>query len=115
MQLSPRERAGPYMIPAGFAHLMRRDYAAAIPVLASLVREFPNFTEPYRQLAAAYALDGQLARARATIDRLREMTSAILPPHVATIRRAEDRELYLSGLRLAMGEGEGPRRLRQLG
>jgi adenylate cyclase len=115
MQLSPRERAGPYLIPVGFAHLMKRDYAAAIPVLASLVREFPNFTESYRQLAAAYALDGQLGRARATIDRLREMTSAVLPPHAATIRRAEDRELYLSGLRLAMGEGEGPRRLRQLG
>ncbi len=54
------------LILAAFAHLMKRDYAAAIPVLASLVREFPNFTESYRQLAAAYALDGQLARARAT-------------------------------------------------
>lgn len=113
MQLSPRERAGPYLIPVGFAHLMKRDFKAAIPVLASLVQQHPNFTESYRQLAAAYAHDGQIGRARATIDRLRAMTSAILPPHIATIRRPEDRELYLSGLSLAMGQTATLSRLRR--
>lgn len=112
MQLSPRERHGPYLIPAGYAHLIKRDFAAAIPVLSSLVQSYPNFTESYRQLAAAYAHTGQLDRARATIDRLRTMTPALLPPHIATIRRAQDRELYLSGVRMAMGEMEAPGRLR---
>ncbi|HEX3882845.1 MAG TPA: winged helix-turn-helix domain-containing protein [Stellaceae bacterium] len=106
LRLSPRERSGPFLIALGYAHFIKRDFAAAIADLTALIHEYPNFIEGYRQLAACYAHHGQLAQARATIERLRSMTSAILPPHVATVRRAEDRELYLSGLRLAMGESE---------
>jgi Flp pilus assembly protein TadD len=69
---NPRRRGGPYLIPSGFSYLMKRDFPAAITALTSLVREFPNFTESYRQLAAAYALDGQFDRARATINRLQQ-------------------------------------------
>jgi hypothetical protein len=32
------------------------------------------------------------------------ITSEVLPPYLDTIRRPEDRELYLSGLKLAMAE-----------
>ena len=46
---------------------------------------------------------GRLEDAREIIAKLRAITPEIIPMHI-TVRRTEDRELYLSGLRLAMGE-----------
>ena len=70
----------------------------------SLAQEYPGFTEAHRCLAASYSHLGRLDEARATLDRLRMITSEVLPPYLDTIRRPEDRELYLSGLKLAMAE-----------
>jgi adenylate cyclase len=46
---------------------------------------------------------GQLDEARVTVARLRAITPLVVPS-VAHFRNPEDRELLLSGLRLAMGE-----------
>jgi adenylate cyclase len=46
---------------------------------------------------------GRLEEARALVARLRAITPKIVPTEMP-YRRPEDRELYLSGLRLAMGE-----------
>ena len=45
---------------------------------------------------------GRLDEARAIIARLRAITPQVVPN--AALRNPEDRELFLSGLRLAMGE-----------
>jgi hypothetical protein len=48
---------------------------------------------------------GLMDPARETLDRLRAVTSAVMPA-VLPWRSPEHRELLLSGLRLAMGEAE---------
>ena len=47
---------------------------------------------------------GRLDEARATVSRLRALTPQIVPSELPW-RNPEDRELLLSGLRLAAGEG----------
>ena len=46
---------------------------------------------------------GRLDEARQVIERLRAITSVLVPP-ATHWRNAEQRKLYLSGLRLAIGE-----------
>ena len=64
----------------------------------------PVFPTPYRFLAACYAHLGLLDEACATIARLRAFTSAVIPNYPLPFRDPQHRELYFSGLRLAMGE-----------
>ena len=54
-------------------------------------------------LAACYAHMDRLDEARDTIERLRVITSAVIP-NVHYLRNADHRELLLCGLRLALGE-----------
>ena len=65
----------------------------------------PSFIAAYRFLTACYAHMGRLREAGEVIDRLRAMTPVVVPSNVP-YRNPEHRELYLSGLRLAAGEGE---------
>jgi adenylate cyclase len=65
----------------------------------------PGFPPPYRGLAACYAHMGQLQEARAIVARLRVITPLVVP-RVEQFRNPENRELLLSGLRLAAGEPE---------
>jgi len=60
-------------------------------------------TRPYRWLAACYAHMGRLDDAREIVQRLRAITAVVIPD-AGHLRNAEQRELYLSGLRLAAGE-----------
>ena len=57
----------------------------------------------YRLLASCYAHMGRLDEARAIVERLRTITSVVVPS-VIPYRNPEHRELFLSGLRLAAGE-----------
>ena len=64
---------------------------------------------------------GLLDEAHATIERLRAITPEVIPNYALPFRDPQHRELYLSGLRLALGEkilppaasspGSGPSRL----
>jgi adenylate cyclase len=54
-------------------------------------------------LAACYAHTGRLDEAREVIARLHAIT-AVVVPSVIPFRNPEQREFYLSGLRLAAGE-----------
>jgi adenylate cyclase len=54
-------------------------------------------------LAACYGQMGRFDEARAIVARLRAITPLILPG-VAHLRRSEDRELFLSGMRIAAGD-----------
>jgi hypothetical protein len=61
--------------------------------------------EPVDCLAACYVHMGRLDEARDVVKRLRTITPQVMPNDMA-FRNPEDRELFLSGLRLAAGEVE---------
>jgi adenylate cyclase len=104
LRLSPRARAGPAFSIIGFAHFISRRFNDAVPKLLLAIQENPSAPAPYRVLAACYAHMGRLDDAREIIARLRRITPAVM--HDASyLRNPEHRELYLSGLRLAAGEG----------
>ena len=103
LRLSPRDRLGFHLTPIGGAlFFMRRFEEAAATLLASL-EQMPTFAVTYRFLASCYAHMGRLDEARAIVERLRAITPVVLPT-VIPYRNPEHRELFLSGLRLAMGE-----------
>ena len=74
-----------------------------MPKLLLAIQEDPDYPPPYRSLAACYAQMGRLDEARQVVTRLSAITS-VVAPDISYVRKAEHRELYLSGLRLAGGE-----------
>ena len=64
----------------------------------------PAFPVTYRVLASCYVHMGRLDEARQLIGRLRAITPAVMEP-ASRYRNPELRELFLSGLRIAAGEG----------
>jgi adenylate cyclase len=103
-RLSPRARTGSPFLNIGTAHLHSRRFDEAVPKLLLAIQDDPSNPVPYRALAACYAHMGRLDNAQKTLMRLRAITSVMMPD-VSQLRKAEDRELLLSGVRLAMGEG----------
>ena len=67
------------------------------------IQDNPGFPPSYRILAACYAHMGRLDDARAIVTRLRAITPLIVPSDFR-YSNPEDRELILSGLRMAAGE-----------
>jgi tetratricopeptide (TPR) repeat protein len=105
LRLSPRVRVGTSHLSIGAAHFMARRFEEAVPVLLLGVQEDPSAPQPHRLLAACYAHMGRLSEAREIISRLRAISSVIVPD-TGFLRNAQHRELYLSGLRMAIGEVE---------
>jgi adenylate cyclase len=105
LRLSPRERAGPLLSTMGVAYFFKRQFDEAASKLLLALQDNPGFVVPYRALAACYAHMGRLDEAHAIVARLRDITPQVVPSEVP-FRIPEDRELYLSGLRLAMGKAE---------
>jgi adenylate cyclase len=103
LRLSPRDPVGVPLYIMGSAYFFSRRFAEATEKLALSVRAYAGWPLPYRTLAACYAHMGKLADARAVIDRLRAL-GPVAATEINRYRRAEDRELLLSGLRLAAGE-----------
>jgi len=101
LRLDPRGGVASMVI--GGALFIRERYDEALPYLLSAVQDHPDFPLPYRILAACYARSGQLQKAREVIERIRAISTAVLPP-MGPWRDAKHQELFLSGLRLAMGE-----------
>jgi adenylate cyclase len=105
LRLSPRERVGVPQAIMGAAYFFKHRFAEAEAKLLLAIQEHPETPNTYRTLAASYAHMGRLDEARAVVANLRAITPRVIPNHLA-FRRPEDRELLLSGLRLAMGEVE---------
>jgi adenylate cyclase len=103
MRLSPRERIGTPLQWIGMALFFKRQFAEAASKLLLSIQDNPGSPTPYRALVACYAHMGRLGEARATTAKLRSLTSLLMPTNLP-YRRREDRELLLSGLRLAAGE-----------
>jgi TolB-like protein/class 3 adenylate cyclase len=104
LRLSPRAQASHSSWAIGAALFFSRRFEEAIPRLCVAVEERPIFATPYRILAACYAHMGLLAEAQATVARLRTLTSEVIPTYPLPFRDPAHRELYYSGLRLALGK-----------
>jgi TolB-like protein/Tfp pilus assembly protein PilF len=102
LRLSPRGYLAAPRLALGMAHFFSRRFDQAAEMLAMSTREGGS-ASAYRGLASCYAHMGRLDAARAVIERLRAIS-----PNAVSIpmrySRAEQRELYLSGWRLAAGE-----------
>jgi adenylate cyclase len=105
LRLSPRERTGVPLALMGTAYFVKRQYDEAASKLLMSIQDHPGFPNSYRTLAACYAHMGRLDEARAIVAKLRTITPLVVPSDLPW-RNPEDRELLLSGLRLAMGEME---------
>ncbi len=103
LRLSPRGRFGAVLNVIGQAHFFSGRFDEALPKLLLAIQDEPNFPSPYRFLAACYAHMGRLDEAREVVARLRAITPVVVWSGLA-FRSSEHRELFLSGLRLAMGE-----------
>jgi adenylate cyclase len=99
-RLSPRTRLGMAFSVIGTAHFASRRFEEAVPKLLLAIQEDPNYPPPYRSLATCYAHMARLGEAREVVQRLRAITPVIVPS-ASYLRNADQRELYLSGLRLA--------------
>jgi len=103
-RLDPRRDA--LKLPGiGQAHFFNRRFGDALENLLMARHATMSHVSSYRFLASCYAHMGRLDDAREIVTRLRAITPVVLPNYLP-FRNAEDRELYLSGLRLAMGEAE---------
>jgi adenylate cyclase len=103
LRLSPRARVGTSVSVIGAAHFESRRFDQAVLKLLLAIQEDPSYPPPYRFLAAAYAHMGRLDDAKEIVRRLRAVVSVVIPD-ASFLRNAEHRELFLSGLRLAVGE-----------
>jgi adenylate cyclase len=92
-----------YLTGMGIAQFMRRRFEEARPLLLASLQQLPSYITTYRFRAACYAHMGRLGEGREVIERLRTLTSDVLDT-ATCYRNPEQRELYLSGLRLAAGE-----------
>ena len=87
----------------GGAYFFKHQFDEAVAKLLLAIQDDPGFPVSYHFLAACYAHMGRLDDARAIVARLRAITPMIVPGELP-YRKPEDRELFLSGLRLAAGE-----------
>jgi TolB-like protein/class 3 adenylate cyclase len=103
LRLSPRERIGVPLFVVGTGYFFKRRFDEAAAKLLLSIQDYPGFPASYRALAACYGHMGRLDEARAIVARLRALSPLVVPSELP-FRNPEDRELYLSGLRLAAGE-----------
>jgi len=103
LRLSPHERMGQPLSVIGTAYFFKHRFDEAASKLLLALQDHPGFPGSYRTLAACYAHMGRLDETRAIVARLRGITPLLVPSDLP-YRNPEDRELFLSGLRLAAGE-----------
>jgi adenylate cyclase len=103
LRLSPRERVGQPLTTIGMAYFFKHQFDEAASKLLLSIQDNSGSPIPYRALAACYALMGRIDEARAIVAQLRTITPRVLPNDVP-FRNPEHRELFLSGLRLAIGD-----------
>jgi adenylate cyclase len=102
LRQSPRERIGQTLVVMGMAYFFKHQFEEAASKLLLSIQDHPGAPASYRFLASCYAHMGRLNEARAIVTRLRAITPLIAPNVLP--QRNPDRELFLSGLRLAMGD-----------
>ena len=99
LRLDPRDSKGATLVVNGIAHFFARRLDQARTMLLLSLQQHPDWVPTNRFLAACYAHLGQLDEAKMIIKRLRALTPVVLPK-ADHWRDPEQREFYLSGLRL---------------
>jgi TolB-like protein len=103
LRLSPRDRMGTFSLPLGGAYFLKHQFADAAAILLAALEQAPGLPIAYQLLASCYAHMGRLGEAREVVMRLKTITSIVVP-RIVPFRNQEHRELFLSGLYLAIGE-----------
>jgi TolB-like protein len=103
LRLSPRMRVGSSRAVIGHAHFSSGRFDEALRNLLLAIQQDPSNVRALRGLAACYAQMGRLDEARDVVTRMRKITSVLIPD-LTEYRNSQQRELYLSGLRLAVAE-----------
>jgi adenylate cyclase len=107
LRLSPRVRAGVW-VGMGNAYFMARRLDEAEATLRRSLESQAQWPPTFRMLASCYAHMGRLDDARATLVRLKSITSVIVPPRQRLAwRDAEAMEFFVSGLVLAADQSGG--------
>jgi adenylate cyclase len=105
LRFDPLDPARATSLPTGVAHFFARRLEQARTMMLRSFHEHPNWAPTSCFLASCYAHLGQLDEAKIIIKRLRTLTP-VVRPNADLWRDPEQREFYLSGLRLAMSETE---------
>ena len=105
LRLSPRAPIRWSVHQIGLAYFLKQQFEEAVPRLLLAIQVAPGFTPAYLFLASAYAHMGRLSEAREIIARRRTIAPLVITD-AAFLRDPAHRELFLSGLRLALGEAE---------
>jgi TolB-like protein len=103
LRLSPRDRMAQPLFLIGAAYFFKHRFDETASKLLLSIQDHIGSPPAYRILAACYAHMGRLDEARAIVAGLRAISPQVVPSDVP-FRNPEDRELFLSGLRLAAGE-----------
>jgi adenylate cyclase len=103
LRLNPRGYLAAPRLALGMAHFFSRRFTQAAEILAMSTREGAS-AAAYCCLASCYGHMGRLDDAHAVIDRLRAIAPNALSSNSVPYSNPEQRELLLSGLRLAAGE-----------
>jgi TolB-like protein/class 3 adenylate cyclase len=104
LRLDPRAtRRAFHLTGMGIAQFFQRRFDDAAATLQASLHEVPSYPTTARILAACYAHMGRLDDARALVARLVDEHTPT-PTQWSIFGNQEQRELVLSGLRLAMGE-----------
>jgi adenylate cyclase len=102
IRLNPRDRFAAPLLVLGMSYFFLRQFDKAVEQFRRGVQENPSYPQFFRFLAACCAHMGRLDEARGAMDRLRALTPNFME---GLLRKSTaDRELLLSGLRLAAGE-----------
>jgi TolB-like protein len=101
IRLNPRDRIGRRnIVGIGIAHFFSRRFDDAVPILRTVIQDFPRWATPYCALASCLAHLNFLRESEAIARRLKA-TDASLVPNAIQFRDAKHRELLAPGLKLA--------------
>jgi adenylate cyclase len=100
LRLSPLGPRWPQTTGIGVGHMFCGRLETAASFLQVALQENPSYPLAHRFLAACYAHLGRMDDARQVVARLRAITPTIVPK-TTNYRNPKQREIFLSGLRLA--------------
>jgi tetratricopeptide (TPR) repeat protein len=103
MRLNPLQGRADYYLGIGMGHFFAGRFEDAAASLLLSLQEGPAWVPTHRFLASCYAHLGRFDEAREIVARLHTLTTEVVPS-ATHWRNPEHRELYLSGLRLAVGD-----------
>jgi adenylate cyclase len=105
IRLSPRESRRDIHLTIGMGHFFARRSEKAAEMFGLSLQENSRWPPTLRFMASCLAHMGRLEEAKEMVKRLRAITPVVVPT-AEQWRIREDREYYLEGLRLAVGDNQ---------